>query len=336
MGVGGALGVLTSVILANTLLPAVLAMLGHKIDRGGMRLPQADESFEGQQQTPVARWGRFVTSHPRPVFIDRARASRCCSPRRRSRSASERPTPEPRRRRRRPARRTTSCPTRRTASARASPRRSRSSSRAATADANKVYKALQGLTGPKGNVVFVSKPFANKAGDVAIINAYSRFSPQDAKTDDLVSQLRHTVVPATGRHGVRDRSERRLHGHRKPDPEPAPVVPAVRDRRDHDRPRDGVPLAGDLRQGGPDDAALGVRRVRRPRRRRPARARDGHPRTRQNRSDRGVRPTDRVRDPVRAVDGLRGVPDEPRARGARTRQGHASLAGRRHRRASGA
>ena len=69
MGVGGALGVLTSVILANTLLPAVLAKLGHKIDRGGMKLPQADESFEGQHRTPVARWGRFVTSHPRPVFI---------------------------------------------------------------------------------------------------------------------------------------------------------------------------------------------------------------------------------------------------------------------------
>ena len=68
MGVGGALGVLTSVILANTLLPAVLAMLGHKIDRGGMRLPQADESFEGQQKTPVARWGRFVTSHSSAVF----------------------------------------------------------------------------------------------------------------------------------------------------------------------------------------------------------------------------------------------------------------------------
>ena len=66
------------------------------------------------------------------------------------------------------------------------------------AESNKVYKALQGISGSKGDIVFVSPPFANKAGDVSIINAYSKFSPQDSKTDDLVSLLRKTIVPATG------------------------------------------------------------------------------------------------------------------------------------------
>ena len=43
------------------------------------------------------------------------------------------------------------------------------------AQANKVYNALEGITGKKGDIVFVSKPFANKAGDVSVINAYSKF-----------------------------------------------------------------------------------------------------------------------------------------------------------------
>ena len=197
MGVGGALGVLTSVILANTLLPAVLAKLGHKIDRGGMRLPQADESFEGQHRTPVARWGRFVTSHPRPVFIIAlVVALLLAAPALKVRLGAADAGTAPKSQTTRQAYDILSDKTDGFGPGFTSP--ITVVVKGGAADANKVYNALQGLTGPKGNVVFVSKPFANKAGDVAIINAYSRFSPQDAKTDDLVSQLRHTVVPATG------------------------------------------------------------------------------------------------------------------------------------------
>ena len=197
MGVGGALGVLTSVILANTLLPAVLAKLGHKIDRGGMRLPQADESFEGQHRTPVARWGRFVTSHPRPVFIIAlVVALLLAAPALKVRLGAADAGTAPKSQTTRQAYDILSDKTDGFGPGFTSP--ITVVVKGGAADANKVYNALQGLTGPKGNVVFVSKPFANKAGDVAIINAYSRFSPQDAKTDDLVAQLRHTVVPATG------------------------------------------------------------------------------------------------------------------------------------------
>jgi RND superfamily putative drug exporter len=69
LGVGAALGVLTTVLLANSLLIAVLALLGHKIDR--LRVPflrPVDDSEAGRERTLVARWGRFVTRNARVVF----------------------------------------------------------------------------------------------------------------------------------------------------------------------------------------------------------------------------------------------------------------------------
>ena len=62
MGIGASLSVLTSVAVAVTLLPAVLALLGHKVDR--LKIPfikTPDDSLAAAKQTAVARWGRFVT-----------------------------------------------------------------------------------------------------------------------------------------------------------------------------------------------------------------------------------------------------------------------------------
>ena len=53
---------------------------------------------------------------------------------------------------------------------------------------------------------------------------------------------------------------------------------------------------------------------------------------RPDRPDRDVRAADRVRDPVRALDGLHGLPDEPHPRGARPRPRHARGGRARHRR----
>jgi RND superfamily putative drug exporter len=69
LGIGSALGVLTTVLIANSLLIAVLAKLGHKVDR--LRVPflrQIDDSEAARERTLVARWGRWVTSHAKPVF----------------------------------------------------------------------------------------------------------------------------------------------------------------------------------------------------------------------------------------------------------------------------
>ena len=69
LGIGSALGVLTTVLIANSLLLAVLALLGHKVDR--LKVPflrRIDDSEAARERTPIARWGRFVTAHARIVF----------------------------------------------------------------------------------------------------------------------------------------------------------------------------------------------------------------------------------------------------------------------------
>ena len=70
LGIGSALGVLTTVLIANSLLLAVLGLLGHKVDRLKVPfLPALDDSEAARERTLVARWGRFVTAHARPVFV---------------------------------------------------------------------------------------------------------------------------------------------------------------------------------------------------------------------------------------------------------------------------
>src|SRR4029453_1025883 len=70
LGIGSALGVVTTVLIANSLLLAVLALLGHKIDR--LKVPflkPIDDSEAAREKTLIARWGRFVTAHARAVFL---------------------------------------------------------------------------------------------------------------------------------------------------------------------------------------------------------------------------------------------------------------------------
>ena len=70
LGIGSALGVLTTVLIANSLLIAVLRLLGHKVDRLKVPfLPPLDDSDEAREKTLIARWGRFVTAHARTVFV---------------------------------------------------------------------------------------------------------------------------------------------------------------------------------------------------------------------------------------------------------------------------
>ena len=69
LGIGSSLGVLTTVLIANSLLIAVLALLGHKIDR--LKVPftkPMDDTAEARENTLIARWGRFVTRNAKIVF----------------------------------------------------------------------------------------------------------------------------------------------------------------------------------------------------------------------------------------------------------------------------
>jgi putative drug exporter of the RND superfamily len=70
LGIGSALGVLTTVLIANSLLIAALAKLGHGIDR--LKVPllrPLDDSEAAREKTLIARWGRFTTAHAKPVFV---------------------------------------------------------------------------------------------------------------------------------------------------------------------------------------------------------------------------------------------------------------------------
>jgi RND superfamily putative drug exporter len=70
LGVGAAITVVTAVAAAVTLLPAVLSLLGHRIDRGRVPfVPQPNDSHEARQRSVPARWGRFVTRHARVVTV---------------------------------------------------------------------------------------------------------------------------------------------------------------------------------------------------------------------------------------------------------------------------
>jgi RND superfamily putative drug exporter len=61
--------VLTTVLIANSLLLAVLRLLGHKVDR--LKVPflrPLDDSEAAREKSFVARYGRFVTRNARVVF----------------------------------------------------------------------------------------------------------------------------------------------------------------------------------------------------------------------------------------------------------------------------
>jgi RND superfamily putative drug exporter len=195
LGIGSALGVLTAVLLANSLLPAVLGMLGHKIDRWRLGMKPADESREGQQKTPIARWGRFVSRRAGVVLIVCAIVlAVLASPVLTSRLglADDGTAPKGQTTRK------------------AYDLLSQGFGPGFTAPipvvidmqqdhqaAVKLEAALKKVPG----IAEVVRPIYNaktpEAASVAIINSYSKYKPQDSNTDHIVSLLRNSVIPAT-------------------------------------------------------------------------------------------------------------------------------------------
>jgi RND superfamily putative drug exporter len=190
LGIGSALGVLTTVLLANSLLPASLALLGHKIDR--LKVPllrELDDSSAARERTLVARWGRFVTANARVVFpvvvvLILALAS-------------------------------TSLMVRLGAADQGTQPKQQTSRRAydllaqgfgpgfngpipIVVDANgdrrapqRIHDRVEGLRG----VASVDEPQFNKDRSVAIVFVTPTSAPQDEQTDQLVDRLRDDVVP---------------------------------------------------------------------------------------------------------------------------------------------
>jgi RND superfamily putative drug exporter len=195
LGIGSALGVLTAVLLANSLLPAVLAKLGHRIDRGRLGMKPTDESVEGRRRTPVARWGRFVTRHAKIVFpVILVLLLLLASPVLKVRLGLADAGTAPKGQTIRTAYDLLSGPGG-FGPGFTSPIPVVVDMRSDHQSAQEIRQAMQGVSG----IAEVDKPIYNaKTPDkatVAIINAYSKYTPQDTKTDDIVSTLRGSTIP---------------------------------------------------------------------------------------------------------------------------------------------
>jgi putative drug exporter of the RND superfamily len=191
LGIGSALGVLTTVLIANSLLIAVLAKLGHKVDR--LKVPflrAVDDSDAARENKLTARWGRFVTSHARLVFpvvllVVLGLAS-------------------------------TSALVRLGASDQGTQPKEQTARQAydllaegfgpgfngpipIVVDVNgdrqapqKIYDRVQSMPG----VASAAEPQLNEEGTVGIVFVTPETRPQDEQTDQLVDRLRNDVVPA--------------------------------------------------------------------------------------------------------------------------------------------
>jgi putative drug exporter of the RND superfamily len=191
LGIGSALGVLTTVLLANSLLLAVLRLLGHKIDR--LKVPflrPIDDREAARERTLIARWGRFVTAHARAVFVVALLVALGLA--------------------------STSALVRLGASDQGTQPKEQTARRAydllaegfgpgfngplpIVVDVNgdqqapqRIYERVQGLEG----VASAREPQFNDEKTVAIVFVTPDAAPQDEETDQLVDRLRNEVVPA--------------------------------------------------------------------------------------------------------------------------------------------
>jgi RND superfamily putative drug exporter len=191
LGIGSALGVLTTVLIANSLLIAVLAKLGHKIDR--LKVPflrPLDDSEAARERTVIARWGRFVTRNAKVVFVVLLLMGLALAG--------------------------TSSLVRLGASDQGTQPKEQTARRAydllaqgfgpgfngpipIVVDVNgddeapqRIYDGVQGLEG----VASSREPQFNDAKSVAIVFVTPTSAPQDEETDQLVDRLRDDVVPA--------------------------------------------------------------------------------------------------------------------------------------------
>ena len=193
LGFGGAIAVLTTVCTAITLLPAVLRLLGHKIDRWKVPFTKPrDESDEGREHTFIARWGRYVTSHAKattafaiillllmiaPVFTVHLGSS----------DAGSGPKSST-------ARQAYDLLAKGFGAGFNGPLLVVVDSK--DGDANAATKLETALKSTPG-VASVTPPLTNPAGDTSRILVFPSTSPQSQATSDLVHHLRDAVVPDT-------------------------------------------------------------------------------------------------------------------------------------------
>ena len=194
LGIGGALGVLTTVLIANSLLIAVLAKLGHKVDR--LKVPflkPIDDSEEARENTLIARWGRFVTAHAKPVFwillaVGLVLAASSALVRLGASDQGTQPTEQT-------ARRAYDLLAEGFGPGFNGPIPIVVDVNGDEEAPQRVYEGVQAL-GEQRDVASVGEPQFNDSKSVAIVFVTPGSAPQDEATADLVDRLRSDVVPA--------------------------------------------------------------------------------------------------------------------------------------------
>jgi RND superfamily putative drug exporter len=190
LGIGSALGVLTTVLIANSLLIAVLRLLGHKVDRLKVPfLPRIDDAEAAREKTPIARWGRFVTAHARQVFVVTllvvlALASTSLLVRLGASDQGTQPTEQT-------ARRAYDLLAEGFGPGFNGPIPIVVDVNGDPQAPQKIHDGVQGLPG----IASVGEPQLNDEETVAIVFVTPDFPPQDEKTAQLVERLRTDVVP---------------------------------------------------------------------------------------------------------------------------------------------
>ncbi len=191
LGIGSALGVLTTVLIANSLLIAVLAKLGHKVDRLKVPfLPKLDDSESAREDTPIARWGRFVTRNSKVVFwvvlvLLLVLAASSALVRLGASDQGTQPTDQT-------ARRAYDLLADGFGPGFNGPIPIVVDVNGDEGAAQRVYDGVQDLQG----VASAGEPQFNDPKTVAIVFVTPDSAPQDQATSDLVSRLRSDVVPA--------------------------------------------------------------------------------------------------------------------------------------------
>jgi putative drug exporter of the RND superfamily len=191
LGIGSALGVLTTVLIANSLLIAVLAKLGHKVDR--LKVPflrPIDDSEAARERTLIARWGRWVTAHARVVFVVvlvvlLGLAATSALVRLGASDQGTQPTDQT-------ARRAYDLLAEGFGPGFNGPIPIVVDTNGDDEAAQRVYAGVQNLEG----VASSSEPQFNDSKSVAIVFVTPDSAPQDPETEELVDRLRGEVVPA--------------------------------------------------------------------------------------------------------------------------------------------
>src|SRR4051794_5357246 len=191
LGIGSALGVLTTVLIANSLLPAALSLLGHRIDRLKVPfLPPIDDSEAARERTLVARWGRFVTANARVVFpvvsiVILALAATSALVRLGAADQGTQPTAQT-------SRRAYDLLAEGFGPGFNGPIPIVVDVNSDAGAPQKIHDRVESLPG----VASVGEPQLNKDKSVAIVFVTPDSAPQDKATDDLVDRLRSDVAPA--------------------------------------------------------------------------------------------------------------------------------------------